>query len=98
MNRFSDILKWAIDRNMIDGSNSHAQMVKLMEEVGELANGIARNNKETIIDSIGDVVIVLTILAAQYNLKIEFCIDSSWQEIKNRTGKMVNGVFIKDNE
>jgi NTP pyrophosphatase (non-canonical NTP hydrolase) len=97
-NRFKDIVQWAIDRNIIAGATSHSQMVKLMEEIGELARGIARNNKEAITDSIGDSVVVLTILAAQYGLTIEDCVDKAYNEIRDRKGKMVNGVFIKEGD
>lgn len=93
---FNLITRWAKDRNLIKGSNSKAQMVKLMEEVGELANGIGKSNKELIKDSIGDAVVVLTILAEQEGLRIEDCIASAYYEIKDRKGQMVDGIFIKE--
>jgi NTP pyrophosphatase (non-canonical NTP hydrolase) len=93
---FTLIRDWAEERNLISGSNSHAQMLKLTEEVGELAAGVARNNKDVIRDSIGDCIVVLTILAAQNGLDVNDCIIHSYSEIKNRKGKMVDGVFIKE--
>jgi len=98
MNRFNDIREWAEARNLIEGATTHAQMVKLMEEAGELASGIARGNEELIKDSIGDCVVVLTILAKQCNMSIEECIEHSYNEIKDRRGVMKNGVFIKEEE
>lgn len=98
LNTFDSIREWAGQRNLIDGSNPQAQTVKLMEEVGELAAGVARQNRDQIVDSIGDAVVVLTILAAQLNVTIEGCIDYAWAEIRHRKGKMVNGVFIKEGE
>lgn len=95
---FERIRNWSEDRNLILGSNPQAQMVKLIEEMGELASGIARKNTDKSVDSIGDMVVVLTILAAQLGVTIEDCIEHSWQEIKDRKGKMVDGVFIKENE
>lgn len=89
------IRKWADDRNLIAGATPRDQMLKMTEEVGELAHGIARKNKPEIIDAIGDCVVVLTILAAQYDIKIESCIESAYNEIKDRKGKMIDGVFIK---
>ena len=53
-------------------------------------------DREELIDGIGDVFVTLIILAAQNGLKPEDCLQSAWDEIKNRTGKTVNGVFIKD--
>ena len=92
------IIAWAQDRNLIDGSTAHAQMLKLIEEVGELAAAIARGNQEGIEDGIGDAVVVLAILAAQNGLRIEDCIDSAYNEIKDRKGQMVGGIFIKEAE
>ena len=95
---FERIRNWSEDRNLISGSNPQAQMVKLIEEMGELASGIARKNTDKSIDSIGDMVVVLTIIAAQLGVTIEDCIEHSCQEIKDRKGKMVDGVFMKEND
>lgn len=91
------IKKWAEERNL-DKADPKAQMVKLMEEVGELANGINKDKKELIIDSIGDVYVVLVILCMQLDIDINDCIKAAYEEIKNRKGKMVNGVFVKEGD
>jgi len=70
-------------------------MVKLVEELAELAGGIAKQKPLAIADGIGDAVVVLTILAAQCGMKIESCVDLAWNEIKDRKGRMVNGTFVK---
>ena len=92
------IVSWAQDRNLVQGATPQAQMLKMTEEVGELAHAIARNDLPKTIDAIGDCVVVLTILAAQHGIFIESCINSAYNEIKDRKGKMVNGVFIKEVE
>ena len=96
MSMFDDILNWAADRNLVSGSTPDKQFLKLVEEVGEIAHGLARDNRKEIIDSIGDVVVVLTILAAQHGMHIEDCIEYAWEEIKDRKGKMIDGVFVKE--
>lgn len=96
MQEFINIRGWAHQRNLIAGSTPEKQMVKLIEEVGELAAGVARNDGAKIMDGIGDAVVVLTILAEQHGVKIESCIQMAYDEIKDRKGKMVNGVFIKE--
>lgn len=96
--QFTKIRQWAQDRNLIRGSDSFRQTVKLAEEFGELAAGVARGNRAQIRDSIGDCAVVLTILAEQYGLTIEDCIGWAWNEIKDRKGRMVDGVFIKESE
>lgn len=95
---FSAIEQWAEDRNLIQGATTHAQLVKLLEEAGELANGIGRGNEDLVKDSIGDCIVVLTIIAKQFDLSVEDCIRSAYNEIKDREGKMVNGIFLKDEE
>ncbi len=94
---FKDILTWAEERKILTDSNPTAQMLKMTEEVGELAGAIARGNMVKANDAIGDSVVVLTIVAAQLGLSIEDCIASAYGEIKDRKGEMVNGIFIKGN-
>lgn len=88
------IKKWAVDRNVVSG-DTKAQMVKLLEEAGELAEGINKNKQDLIVDSIGDVYVVLVILCMQLGLDINDCIRAAYEEIKDRKGKMVNGLFLK---
>lgn len=96
MEHFGKIRGWATDRNLILGSTPQAQFVKLIEEVGELAEAIAKDKEEQFIDSIGDVIVVLTILAEQKGFLIERCIEQAWHEIKDRKGRMVDGIFVRD--
>ena len=95
MERLDDIRGWAAARNLIDGSTPQAQMLKLLEELGELASGIAKGNRAAAQDGIGDAVVVLTILAAQLGFTLEDAVDAAWLEIKDRRGQMVDGVFVK---
>lgn len=96
MNYTDLIRQWAQDRNLIEGSDLKSQFVKLIEEAGELANSIAKQNDIEFSDAIGDMFVVLTIMAAQNGMRIEDCIFGSYNEIKHRKGKMVDGIFIKE--
>ncbi|MGL4752417.1 MAG: MazG-like family protein [Aeromonadaceae bacterium] len=98
MNMFNDIRQWAHDRNLIEGSDRFRQMVKLVEEQGELAAGIAKGREDLVKDAIGDMVVVLTILAEQSDITIESCIRCAWKEIKDRKGRMIDGVFVKSDD
>ena len=93
--RFELIRKWATERGIYDKGNSHTQYVKLMEEAGELAAALLNKDSYEIKDAIGDMVVVLTNLAALEGMVIENCIDSAYNEIANRTGTMLNGTFVK---
>lgn len=168
-----NIEKWAVARNLIDGSTPQKQMLKLMEEFGELCGGVAKNKPEVIKDSIGDCFVVLVILKRQLgitgsyydfstltekfkmpsrftvelacldfgvhygelarciglvdsfgigiypsniefnlircfgsllaiictqNLKIEDCVQYAYNQIKDRKGRMIDGVFVKEED
>ena len=93
---FNKIRDWAKDRNLYQKGDSKTQYVKLMEEAGELAQALLKQNKPEIKDAIGDMVIVLANLSELEGFKIEDCINESFNVISKRTGKMVNGTFVKD--
>ena len=94
--RFELIRDWARSRGLYDKGNSHTQYVKLQEEAGELAKALLKDDKPEIIDAIGDIVVVLTNLAHLQGVTIEDCVDSAYTVISTRTGKMINGTFVKD--
>jgi NTP pyrophosphatase (non-canonical NTP hydrolase) len=96
MTHFDLIRSWAEARNLVHGSNPRAQVLKLGEEYGELCAALARGQHEHTVDAIGDMIVVLTILAAQTGVEVEDCIASAWNEIKDRRGRMVNGVFVRE--
>ena len=93
---FDEIRSWADIRGIVKEGNDKVQYVKLMEEAGELAQALLKDNDNEIKDAIGDMVVVLTNLASLRGFKIEDCINHAYKEIANRTGKMVNGTFVKD--
>ena len=93
---FKDIRQWGHDKGIIQSGDSKTQYIKLIEEAGELAQALLKNDKKEIKDAIGDMIVVLTNLASLENVMIEDCINQAYQEISNRTGKMINGTFVKD--
>jgi len=90
------ILEWAKERGILIPDNATKQMLKLTEEVGELAGAIAKNNKIDQIDAIGDIQVVLIILSEQLGINYKEALESAYNVIKDRKGKTVNGIFIKD--
>jgi NTP pyrophosphatase (non-canonical NTP hydrolase) len=88
---------WAAEKNLLRPENSFQQLAKTMEELGEIASALCKKKPVAeLADGIGDVAVTLIILAAQNGLRFEDCLAAAWDEIANRTGKTVNGVFIKD--
>lgn len=88
---------WAIRRGL-DKANPDKQLIELVKEVGELAEAHNKGYRDKQIDSIGDIAVVLTSYALQNGLHLDDCIREAYNTIKNRTGKMKDGVFIKDGD
>jgi len=95
-NHFDLIRLWATEKGIYHKGDTKTQYVKLMEEAGELAEGILKSRPDEIKDAIGDMVVVLTNLAHLEGFMIEDCIAGAYEVIAKRTGKMVNGTFVKD--
>ena len=94
--RFQDIRDWAEERGLYDKGDTKTQFCKLMEEAGELGRAILKDDQPEFVDAIGDMVVVLTNMAMLGGTSIETCIDTAYNEIKNRKGKMLNGTFVKN--
>jgi len=103
-NEFDPIREWATNKGIYEKGDPKTQSLKLFEEAGELAKAILKNDKEEIIDAIGDCCVVLTSIAElcriniseMENVSIEHCINSAYQVIAKRSGSMQNGTFVKD--
>jgi len=96
LNRFDLIRTWADERGLYDKGDTKTQYLKLMEEAGELGRAILKDDQPEVVDAIGDMVVVLTNLSELAGYNIEHCIDEAYNVISKRTGKMVNGTFVKD--
>jgi len=94
--RFQKIRDWAGERGLYTKGDTKTQFCKLMEEAGELGRAVLKNDNEEFIDAIGDMVVVLTNMAHLGGTTIEECIDTAYEVIAKRTGKMINGTFVKD--
>lgn len=94
---FDKIRQWAGERGIFQSGDPKTQYLKLIEEAGELGRAILKDDQNEVVDAIGDMVVVLTNLAELRGVHIEACIRDAYQVISRRTGKMVNGTFVKDN-
>jgi len=95
-NIFDNIRSWADQRGIYAEGDAKTQLIKLYEETGELSESLLKGNKQDIVDAIGDSVVVLTNLAELIGVRIEDCISAAYEEISARSGKMINGTFVKD--
>lgn len=92
---FNNFTQWSTDRKIIQNGNVLAQGLKLVSEIGELADNLAKGR--CIKDDIGDCFVVLNNLVHMQGLTLDECLEQAWSDIKNRTGSMnKHGVFIKD--
>lgn len=86
--------QWHQNRNLIDGATDKDQVCKLIQEVGELSDNVCKG--QDVADDIGDCMVVLINIAMRNNLTIEHCLEVAYNDIKDRKGKMVDGVFVKE--
>jgi NTP pyrophosphatase (non-canonical NTP hydrolase) len=101
-NEFQPIRQWADDKGIYSKGDVKTQLVKLIEEVGELAKAILKNDEAEVCDGIGDCSVVLTNIAElasihfKSDITMENCINDAYDIIAKRKGKMENGTFVKD--
>lgn len=88
------IVQWHYDRNLIAGANDKDQFMKLIQECGELSDNICK--QRDIRDDIGDIIVVLINIAERNSLTLEECMQVAYDDIKDRKGRMIDGVFIKE--
>ena len=96
------VIEWAYDRGIFAGSTDHTRWEKLMEELGEFTDAAwpdeAERNMEDVKLEAGDVLVTLINILHPYNLDLETCLAAAYNKIKNRTGQMVNGTYVKSED
>lgn len=92
-----DVLRWADACGILKNGNVQTQMLKGLSEFGELADAVIKRDREGIIDGIGDVLVVLLIVADMEGLDLVSCLKSAYNEIKDRKGTLTpEGIFVKE--
>lgn len=91
------IYGWAMDRQIIQNSNSMAQAIKTLEEVTELLDAIQRGDKPAQIDAYGDILVTLIVGCGTAGIDLTKCLEQAYNEIKDRKGHLTaQGVFVKE--
>lgn len=88
------VSEWANARNLVEGSTPKDQFHKLIQECAELSDNLCKNKDAK--DDIGDITVVLLIICEQLGLDFVDCLATAYFDIKDRKGKMVDGIFIKE--
>ena len=94
MELVTKIAQWHHDRNLFDGSTDKNQYMKLIQEAGELSDSICKG--KDIRDDIGDMMVVLINIMTRNNLSMEECLQVAYDDIKDRKGRMIDGIFVKE--
>ena len=93
----NDIIRWSEARKIIPNSTPTAQLLKAFSEMGELADATAKQNRDEIVDAVGDVMVCLVNYCALADIDLVECMYVAYDQIKHRTGTMLpSGVFQKD--
>jgi uncharacterized protein YihD (DUF1040 family) len=91
-----DIVQWHYDRNLIDGSSDKDQTLKLLQELGELSDSVCKG--KDIRDDLGDMMVVMLNIMERNKITLADCLEKAYNDIKDRKGRMVNGVFVKEQD
>ncbi len=90
------VIKWAEERGIFDDGDPLAQLDKTQEELNETIEAVKNDDHAEIADGIGDMLVTIIIAAKMMDLDPTTCLEQAYNEIKDRTGKMVDGKFVKD--
>jgi NTP pyrophosphatase (non-canonical NTP hydrolase) len=92
-----EIVRWAEARKIIPNSNPQTQLMKTVSELGELADATIKNDREGIVDGVGDVLVTLVIYCALQDINLVDCMKVAYSQIQHRKGTLLaNGVFVKE--
>ena len=102
------IEQWAKDKDLLHAENVDKQFMKFIEEVFEFKTdydilwhevrkqgGISKDSVRPLMLEMGDIFVTLIILCNQIGIEPTRCLDMAYEKIKDRTGKTINGVFVK---
>ena len=90
------VAQWHHDRNLIEGATDKDQVLKLLQEMGELSDNVCKGND--IRDDLGDMLVVMINIMKRNNISMEECLQVAYDDIKDRKGKMIDGIFVKEGD
>ena len=108
------VVQWADDKGILEKATPLAQIYKTEEEVDETKEAITYqsmgketytnskgkecNTNEEILDGFGDILVTVIIGCKMQGIKPTDALEAAYNIISKRTGKMKDGVFVKDND
>jgi NTP pyrophosphatase (non-canonical NTP hydrolase) len=91
-----DVIRWAEERRILVNTTPRDQFIKTVEEIGEIAHALATDNIDEFVDAVGDTLVTMILMTSSANVDVTYCLAHAYEQIKHRRGKMVNGVFVKE--
>ena len=92
-----DVIRWGMERQIVQNSNPRAQAIKTLEEVGELMQAIQDKDREAMMDAYGDILVTLVMGCATADLDLVTCFKHAYEQIKDRKGHLSpEGIFVKE--
>ena len=70
--------------------------LKLIQEMGELSDNVCKGRD--IRDDLGDMLVVMINIMKRNNIGMEECLQVAYDDIKDRKGRMVDGIFVKEDD
>ena len=100
LDEYKELIRgWSEQRGILANGKVLAQITKHMEEGVEILDAYSNQDKDELIDAIGDSFVTLNNIAFTAGLDINECVEHAWNQIRNRTGYLrPDGVFVKDND
>lgn len=93
----NNIVMWGRKRHI---NNIHRQLNHAVEELGELAHEVNRDNyhSDKTLDALGDTLVTLIIAGDILGYNTTDALMAAYEEIKDREGVTSEGTFIKNAE
>jgi uncharacterized protein YabN with tetrapyrrole methylase and pyrophosphatase domain len=94
------VIQWGRDKGIVTRGNAPGQFLKMIEEVGEVAECIAKDKDSDSLElEIGDLMVTIILLSDISGINTETALDRAYAKISKRTGRTTpDGVFIKDGD
>ena len=91
------VIDWSREKGILKNGTYRAQAMKTWEETDELIQAIENEDRDEVIDALGDILVTIIIQAEMHELSLVECLESAYNVIAKRTGVMKDGQFHKDN-
>lgn len=94
----SNVEAWGEKHDFVKPENAAKQLLKIVEELGEVTNSFLKQKPEAEKDGIGDLMVTIALYCKIRDINIDECMGLAWEQIKDRNIKNVNGTLVKEED